>query len=196
MVEQQQTKAIEGRTTRWGTAPNAISAARLVAAAVMPFVEERWWLSILIAGALSDWLDGLLAKRLNARSTMGQILDPIADKALFLSALLTLAMAHRIEWWQMGLIMLRDAAVLVVALFAGLWRRDWRSFKRMKPLIIGKATTVLVFAWLLSVLVHAPWVEAMRMPLFVMTAVSSAMAAGAYLQRFVFALIEERRQVG
>ncbi|MCI0362897.1 MAG: CDP-alcohol phosphatidyltransferase family protein, partial [Phycisphaerales bacterium] len=116
MVEQQQTKAIEGRTTRWGTAPNAISAARLVAAAVMPFVEERWWLSILIAGALSDWLDGLLAKRLNARSTMGQILDPIADKALFLSALLTLAMAHRIEWWQMGLIMLRDAAVLVVAL--------------------------------------------------------------------------------
>ncbi|MCI0630053.1 MAG: CDP-alcohol phosphatidyltransferase family protein [Phycisphaerales bacterium] len=196
MVEQQQTKAIEARTTRWGTAPNAISAARLVAAAVMPFVEERWWLSILIAGALSDWLDGLLAKRLNARSTMGQILDPIADKALFLSALLTLAMAHRIEWWQMGLIMLRDAAVLVVALFAGLWRRDWRSFKRMKPLIIGKATTVLVFAWLLSVLVHAPWVEAMRMPLFVMTAVSSAMAAGAYLQRFVFALIEERRQVG
>lgn len=196
MVEQQQTKAIEARTTRWGTVPNAISAARLVAAAVMPFVEERWWLSILIAGALSDWLDGLLAKRLNARSTMGQILDPIADKALFLSALLTLAMAHRIEWWQMGLIMLRDAAVLVVALFAGLWRRDWRSFKRMKPLIIGKATTVLVFAWLLSVLVHAPWVEAMRMPLFVMTAVSSAMAAGAYLQRFVFALIEERRQVG
>lgn len=194
MVDVDHSKPVELRTSRLATLPNAISAARLAAAAVMPFVAERWWLSILIAGALSDWLDGLFAKRLNAKSTAGQMLDPIADKALFLSALLTLSISGKIEWWQMALIMLRDVAVLIVAIFAAGWRRDWQSFKRMKPLIIGKITTVLVFAWLLAVLVNTRWAEPARMPVFILAAASSAMAAGAYLERFVVALIQERKQ--
>lgn len=171
------------RRDRFATIPNLISALRLVVAIGLPFVQPNWRLPLLLAGAASDWLDGLLAKLLNSRSTFGQMLDPIADKALFLSALLTLIISGEIRWWQLCLVLLRDFTVLIVSVTAVI-RRDWWAFGRMKPTVLGKITTVLVFAWLMAVLVSWRWVEPLETPLFIAACASSALTAVEYFRRF------------
>jgi len=174
-------QVVESRNRRIVTLPNAISALRLCMAFALPFVEADWRLPLLIAGALSDWLDGLAAKVLRSRSVFGQLLDPIADKALFASALLTLIISGDIAWWQAALALMRDIVVLIVAATA-MVRGDWWAFGKMKPTVLGKITTVLVFAWLVSLLVQ--WAPGARMPLLIASAVSSAVTAAEYLRRF------------
>src|SRR5262245_5116582 len=119
MVEHAASEPQPPRTTRIATPANFVSALRLLMAFALPLpLVEPWRLHLLIAGAISDWLDGFVATITRSRSTLGQLLDPIADKALFLSALLTLALSGEITWLQAGLVMLRDFAVLLVALTA------------------------------------------------------------------------------
>jgi cardiolipin synthase len=175
---------------RIATLPNAISALRLAIALGLPFVERSWLLPLIIAGALTDWLDGFAAKVTKSRSTTGQLLDPLADKALFLSALLTLMLAGEIRFWQLVLILTRDLAVVIV-ISTAIFRRDWWAFGRMKPSILGKITTVLVFAWLVAVIV--PWVTWARQPLFFAAAGCSAVTAVQYFQRLLIALRQQRQ---
>ncbi len=66
--------------------------------------------------ALSDGLDGWIARRFKQGTRLGQILDPIADKALMLSAILTLSFAHwpvSLPIWFAVLVIGRDAIILV-----------------------------------------------------------------------------------
>ena len=74
------------------TAPNQLTLLRLVFVplVVMNVLDYnfKWALGIFIAAGLSDALDGLLARMLHQRTTIGEYLDPIADK-LLLSSLLS-----------------------------------------------------------------------------------------------------------
>jgi phosphatidylglycerophosphate synthase len=178
------------RTDRIATLPNAISAMRLAIAVGLPFVEANWRLPLIIVGAVSDWLDGFVAHLTNTRSLSGQLLDPIADKALFLSALLTLAIHGEIEWWQAGMALLREWIVLLVICWT-LALRDWSAFHRMSPSVLGKITTVLVFAWLLAVML--PWAEPLRMIFFTAASLFSGVTAVEYYVRFAKALRERHR---
>src|SRR5436853_7452996 len=51
-------------------------------------------IAVFLAAALSDGLDGFVARHYNQRSSLGLILDPIADKGLLLSGLITLSIRH------------------------------------------------------------------------------------------------------
>lgn len=63
--------------------------------------------------AASDWLDGKIARKFEARSRLGQALDPLADKVLVLGvfAMLCVIAPEHTPWWGVALIGLRDAAV-------------------------------------------------------------------------------------
>ncbi|MEM9146732.1 MAG: CDP-diacylglycerol--glycerol-3-phosphate 3-phosphatidyltransferase [Pseudomonadota bacterium] len=77
------------------TVPNILTLGRLVAAPAMalPFVlmprpeADAWALALFVVASLTDWLDGWLARRLGQESALGQVMDPIADKAMVLIAL-------------------------------------------------------------------------------------------------------------
>jgi cardiolipin synthase len=77
---------------------------------------------IFLVAAISDGLDGYVARRYNQRSTLGQILDPIADKGLLLSGIITLSISNwseidptygRFPAWFPVLVITRDAVILV-----------------------------------------------------------------------------------
>lgn len=53
-----------------------------------------------IIAAITDYMDGYLARHLNQLSRFGRVLDPIADKLLIGSILLMLAYSDRLEWWN------------------------------------------------------------------------------------------------
>src|SRR3979409_886723 len=101
------------------TVPNQITLLRL---GFLPFFliliaydHYRWALLLLVIAGLSDGIDGLLARKLNQRSSLGAYLDPIADKLLLSSSFVILAFKSKIAWWLTIIVLSRDVLILVVA---------------------------------------------------------------------------------
>jgi CDP-diacylglycerol--glycerol-3-phosphate 3-phosphatidyltransferase/cardiolipin synthase len=88
--------------------PNVLTYARIAAvpllvACLMLIKGDagRWvafWL--FVAAAITDWLDGYLARRLEQQSTLGRMLDPIADKLIVGAALIMLVHDRTIDGWS------------------------------------------------------------------------------------------------
>src|SRR5215469_8202747 len=104
---------------RFWTAPNQITLLRLV---FIPFVimsvfdgDWPWALGLLLAAAVSDALDGLLARTLHQQTLLGQYLDPIADKLLLSSLFLVLSFVHKIPWKYTVLVFSRDTSILAAS---------------------------------------------------------------------------------
>src|ERR1700675_1514663 len=132
------------------TVPNQITLLRLgflpLFLILIVYEHYRWALLILVLAGLSDGIDGLLARRLNQKSSIGAYLDPIADKLLLSSSFVILAMEKIIPWWLTIMVLCRDILLLMVAAVI-LLISGYRPFP---PSLLGKATTffqiVLVFA--------------------------------------------------
>src|SRR5436309_11350112 len=106
---------------------------------------------IFLVAAVSDGLDGYVARRYNQRSALGVILDPIADKGLLLSGIITLSISNwsqvdpeygRFPTWFPVLVITRDVVILVGS--AVLHILNGRV--RVVPSWIGKVATVLQMA--------------------------------------------------
>jgi cardiolipin synthase len=99
---------------------NALTVLRLFAAPVFLAVyvagHHRQALLIYAGAALTDLIDGLVARALHQHSRLGEILDPLADKLLAFCALVALAAAGRIPIWLPVLVVGRDATLVLGAL--------------------------------------------------------------------------------
>ena len=98
-------------------------------------LQAAFWL--FLAAALSDAIDGFIAKRFNAKTTLGSYLDPVADKVLLDGIYVALAMGHWLPVWLVALVIGRD---LLIVCGVVLIRRRHATF-RPKPLLIGKINT-------------------------------------------------------
>jgi cardiolipin synthase len=118
---------------------------------------------IFLLAAVSDGLDGYVARRYNQRSSLGIILDPIADKGLLLSGIITLSISNwgedpeygRFPAWFPVLVITRDAVILVGA--AVLHLLNGRV--QVKTSWTGKVATVLqmaAIAWVMLQLHFLP----------------------------------------
>ena len=140
--------------SRFWTAPNQLTLLRLI---FVPFVimnvldyNFHGALGLFVAAGLSDALDGLLARWLHQRSTIGEYLDPIADKLLLSSLFLVLSFRQLIPWRFTVIVFSRDAIILVLCalVYAVTTLRDFR------PSIFGKMNTVAQVAALFLVLLN------------------------------------------
>src|SRR5579883_3187935 len=75
------------------------------------FSREMFALAVFLAAAATDLLDGWLARRWGQVTTVGTLLDPIADKLLISAALISLVDIHRVPAWIVILIIGREFAV-------------------------------------------------------------------------------------
>lgn len=132
--------------------PNLLTLSRI---ALVPFLivllqdkQFLWSLVVFLVAGISDALDGYIAKRFNARTQLGAILDPLADKALILSAYITLSVLLLIPFWLVVVVVFRDviiiAGYLIMTLFFG-------SIE-MRPLRISKLNTFMQIVYILVVL--------------------------------------------
>jgi CDP-diacylglycerol--glycerol-3-phosphate 3-phosphatidyltransferase len=103
---------------------------------------------VFLIAAVSDGLDGYVARRYNQRSALGVILDPIADKGLLLSGIITLSISNwsetdpdygRFPAWFPVLVITRDAVILVGAILLHVLNGK----VHIKPSWTGKVATVL-----------------------------------------------------
>jgi len=139
-----------------------------------PFVPPEWRLWVIIVAAITDFLDGFLARLLHAESDLGRMLDPIADKVFVLILVGTLLAEGTLHpLWAVG-IAARDLAVLLGVLLV-LFQGRWQTTREMRPSWLGKCTTAGQFAVLM---VLAVWGEAPLWLLAVTTSLSLAAAVG------------------
>jgi len=149
------------------TAPNLLTIIRLCLAPflVACILENRFGVAFtlfLVAG-ITDGLDGFLARVLKQGTTLGQYLDPIADKLLLSTLFLVLMYKGLIPTTVTVLVFGRDLAILIVAavMYAVVGRRDFG------PSIFGKANTLAQIAAVAVVLLHqivdAQWVVILRL---------------------------------
>jgi len=94
--------------------------------------------------AVSDALDGYIARRYNQRSHLGAILDPMADKLLLVSAILLLSFDHQgrlpqAPLWLVGTIVGRDVLLLIGAIVI----HYTCGAVTVRPILLGKVATVL-----------------------------------------------------
>jgi CDP-diacylglycerol--glycerol-3-phosphate 3-phosphatidyltransferase len=66
---------------------------------------------LFLGAALTDWLDGLIARRLGQVTTLGKLLDPVADKVLVSAALISLVQVGTVEAWMVVVVIAREFAV-------------------------------------------------------------------------------------
>ncbi len=78
---------------------------------MLPIPAEVFALAVFLIAAATDLLDGYLARRWGQVTTVGTLLDPIADKLLVSAALVSLVDIHRVSAWMVILIISREFAV-------------------------------------------------------------------------------------
>ncbi len=145
--------------SRWRRLPNAISLLR--ALLVIPLFlcvvsgRPRAALALALVAALSDGLDGFLAKRCGWTTTLGSLLDPAADKLLLSGAFLALTLVGLVPPWLLALVFLRD---LVIATGAYAYRRIMGRLN-VKPTRISKLNTVVQFLFVALLLAEGPYLH-------------------------------------
>jgi cardiolipin synthase len=141
------------RIDRVWTVPNALSALRLVGVAAFLWLvlgphDDLAAFVVLVASGITDWLDGYLARRLGQHSSLGELLDPVADRLYILAVVVGLALREVIPWWLAVLLPLRD--VLMWALIPVL---RTRGYSALPVHFLGKAATFnLLYAFPLLLL--------------------------------------------
>ncbi len=135
------------------TIPNLISFARLLGVPLFLWLvlgpeEDELALLVLMASGVTDYLDGVLARKLNQSSKVGQILDPVADRLYILAVVTGLALRDIIPEALALSLPLRDIALVALVPFL-----RTRGFSSLPVHFLGKAATAaLLYAFPLLLL--------------------------------------------
>jgi cardiolipin synthase len=105
-------------SSRIVTIPNILSLLRLLLIPVflvlLVFGHFGWALLLIAVSAITDFVDGYVARHFNQVSRLGQLLDPAVDRLFILSTLLGLGWVGVLPWWLVGVIVARDVLLLIL----------------------------------------------------------------------------------
>jgi cardiolipin synthase (CMP-forming) len=105
-------------------------------------------LLVLLLAGITDAIDGPIARRMNQRTEIGRILDPLADKLLLTSGFVSLAIFHLVPSWVVIIVVSRDVMLLLGTAVAHVTE----TRINITPTVLGKGTTLLQITYLLLVL--------------------------------------------
>lgn len=138
------------RLTSTISIPNILTLVRIVLTPILVILLLRDLFSMAllvfaIAG-ISDGLDGLIARYMNQRTTLGAYLDPAADKLLLISSFVTLAVLGVIPAWVTVIVIARD---VIICLGVAIFMLTEKKYE-VSPSLVSKCTTT---AQILTVLI-------------------------------------------
>ena len=124
--------------------PNILSVIRLLLVPLFVYLFLGGYVvpavAVFVIAGATDVIDGFIARKFNCTSTLGKILDPLADKCLQLSAFVCLWIEDYILWWMPLIYFIKELATALGALF--IFRK---SRFVVKSNVFGKLATVFVF---------------------------------------------------
>lgn len=185
-------------TASWLNVPNSITLFRFALVPIFLVLqlshEPEWALACFTTAAISDGLDGLLARLLNQRTKLGGVLDPIADKLLILAALVSLVMEKRLPLWLLAINLGRDLLMVIGALMVAYKRLELPT----EPSRIGKyATFFMVCTVILSLISDIPGTPVMRPYVVVLAFVAAQcllVSTGQYFARYGYLWVAPARR--
>jgi cardiolipin synthase len=155
--------------------PNTITVLRIIVVPLLVYLLINGYykgaLWLLTGAGISDALDGFIARRFRMITSLGSILDPLADKILITASALALAWIGLFPWWLAVIICLRDLVIVVGA--AAYYIRAGKI--DMAPTIPGKLNTFLQLLLIFLILGNAAGfvrATAVMQPLFVLVFLS------------------------
>ena len=160
------------------TLPNKITVARILLIPVFALVAWRYGISfatgfpnerlrlaatgIFIVAAASDCLDGYAARRFNQRTRLGTILDPVADKLLVATAILSIAFGGWPDAFPVWFVLIVIGRDLLLAVGFLMLCRLKRSVT-VRPNLVGKLATLLQMTAILWVLIGIRAISAIHL---------------------------------
>jgi len=114
--------------------------------------NELFAYCVLLLAGITDMLDGFIARKYNLVSEVGIMLDPLADKLMMLTVILSFLLIGRIDWIIALAIFVRDMGMIVSSIIL-----HWQGKKTVPANIWGKLTTVLYYLVILFVMFEAPY---------------------------------------
>lgn len=142
----------------WATIPNAVTLVRLVLLVPVCVLlvdggPDTLSVLLLLVWALTDWIDGMLARLLDQTSRFGQVLDPVADRIGLIGIVLALALADLLPWAALVVVAVVDVVVAIVTSRAAL-----RSTIAVS--LVGKARTALLMTSVFLLAAAGAWMPA------------------------------------
>jgi len=124
-------------------------------------VAKNWTaMSVFAVAAITDWLDGFLARKLGETSAFGAFLDPVADKLMVAAALILLVQLGRAEAYLAIIIIGREIAISAL--------REWMAqigrSRNVAVAFIGKVKTVAQMTALIALLLWEPLIPGIPTP--------------------------------
>lgn len=170
------------------TLANRITMFRLLmvpvfAGLIISYKQEEPWirhlaLLVYVLAAISDALDGFVARAYNQKTKLGTVLDPLADKLMINIGFVVMAANKEfgagpegsggIPYWFPVVILLRDSMIVMGAYLLN----EYYGPIRVKPRITGKLTTVFQMSLVIAVLIEARFVFQLMVATLVMSAIS------------------------
>lgn len=175
--------------------PNLISGARLLMAVPIAWLISQGEMAaaamLFVLFAVSDVLDGALARRFGWQSRLGGILDPMADKLLVVLTALALWHLERLPGWFVALIFARD---LSIAVGAAIYHR-WIESLAAEPTVLSKSTTAVLTITLVAFMVRGEFLvsEQLCQFLLVVSTVLLACSGTHYVARYTRRALLHRR---
>ena len=121
------------------------------------------WLAmgIFAAAAITDWLDGWLARKLGLTSAFGAFLDPVADKLMVAAALILLVALGRADAWLAIIIIGREIAISALRE----WMAELGAGKSVAVAFLGKLKTAAQMTAIIALLLYEPLIPGIPPPL-------------------------------
>jgi CDP-diacylglycerol--glycerol-3-phosphate 3-phosphatidyltransferase len=159
-----------------------------------PMHFEVWGVLILLAAATTDWADGYFARRNRQVTTLGILLDPIADKLLISAAFISLVDMHLVAGWMVVIIIGREFTIL------GLRNIASAEGFTIAASALGKTKMVLQVCAVAVLIVGArhPSIRPVSTVLLWLVVISAVVSAAQYFHRFWNQLddrIKQRRKL-
>ena len=132
--------------------PNSLTILRILLipliVGLLVYEHVEYALVTLMVAALTDALDGTIARMANQKTRFGAYLDPLADKLLLMATFVTFSLLDMVPVWSVILVVSRDAILLTGTLLAHLTSTTIDA----SPTILGKATTLFQASYMILVL--------------------------------------------
>jgi cardiolipin synthase len=138
--------------------PNLLTSLRFVLIPVYIGVFSNGYMIpaflIMVAAGITDILDGYIARKRGQVTTVGIMLDPLADKLMLITVILSLLLADMISWAAAGAMFLRDLGMIAGGMFY-----HFRGKKTVPANWMGKLTTILFYSAIMFIFFDASFAK-------------------------------------